>query len=302
MTTDCQERSNPDAAALSAAWRYAALQPFIVDKRPLFDEAIRLVNAGGASPSAVLELGVGTGGFLDALASAGAWPEARLIGVDLSESRLVVARTALSSVGRAVEWHGGVNALDAAGECYRRSVPPGSMDVVVLSQFEHYAPNHRSSPLADRLARLGSAWCSKPELRRLAVSRLRPGGWLIVIDDYGADSPDQQAAWDHAWDAHVVRSLASEAAQAALAAVDPVGAETLLCRYRATRPWALRLALAARARSRRRHRDGEEIEALGDARADFERLFGSGDCGVVAHPKAATHPQFHLLWGRRRVE
>jgi len=302
LTTACREHADPDAAALTRAWRYAALQPFIVDKRPLFDEAIRLVDDGGTSPAAVLELGVGTGGFLEAVAVAGAWPGARLIGADLSEARLVVARTVLSSVGRAVDLHGAVNALDAASAFYHRRVPPGSMDVVVLSQFEHYAPNHRTSPLADRLARLGGAWCSKPELRRLAVSLLRPGGWLILIDDYAADSPAQQAAWDQAWDAHVVRSLASHEAREALGAVDPVGAEALLCRYRDTRPWVARLALAARARSRRRHRDGEEVEALGAARRDFEQLFGADGCGVVAHPNAAAHPQFYLLWGRRPVE
>ena len=298
MTTECRERTEPDAAALAAAWRYAALQPFIVDKRPLFDEAVRLIGAGGSSPASLLDLGVGTGGFLETVAAAGVWPHARLVGVDLCEARLEVARSTFSAHGRAVELHGGVNALDADGWVYQHVAPPASADVVVLSQFEHYAPNSPTSPLAERLARQGRAWCTKHDLRRLAASRLRPGGWLVVVDDYAAESDALQDAWDRAWDTHVVRSLAGAEARAALAAVDPMSAEALLHRYREARPWAQRLALAARARSRRRHRDGEEIERLEAARQDFENLFGAGRCGVVAHPDATAHPQFFMLWGR----
>ncbi len=299
VTAECPEVAVADAAALAAARRYAVLQPFVVDKEPLFRAMMHLVEEAGVTPARVVELGVGTGGFLEAVARAGVWPQAGLVGADLEAARLVVAHESLAALDRPVTLCGGVNALDAGDPFYRVTVPPGSADVVVMAQFEHYAPSDPGSALARRLTREGRAWCTKAALRRLAWSRLRPGGWLFVIDDYAAEDADQQARWDRAWDAHVARELSGEPVRQAWHARG-LGAAVLRGRgYHPGRPLDERLALAARARRRRRHRDGEEVQRWSEAMDDFRALAGDGGCGLVPHPATASHPQFFLLWARR---
>lgn len=291
-----------DAAALKAAWRYAAVQPFIVDKRPMFEAMVRLVDAAGPAPQRVIEWGVGTGGFLEALARSAHWPEAELAGCDLSPARIAVASQTMARLARSATLHANVNALNPADPFYSQVAPPSSADIIALSQFEHYAPNSEASPLADRLRQADQPWCTKSALRRLARSRLRPGGWLFVIDDYAADTEEEQNGWDHAWDVHVVKNFSRSSVREVMAAVDPAWADALARRYDPARPLARRLALAARARTRRRHRDGEEIQSLTAAREDFQAVFGEKNCGILPHPSASTHPQFFLLWGRVATE
>jgi len=260
---------------------------------------MRMVAVPGAdAPRRLAELGVGTGGFLEAVARRGIWPEAELVGCDRSAARIAVAGETLRSLGRGARLCAGVNALDAGDSFYREVAAAGSADVVVLSQFEHYAPNDRGSALAARLAREGRPFGTKAEVRRLAHSRLRPGGWLFVIDDYKADTPEEQDAWDRAWDAHVVAQWARPDVIAGLRAVDPVWAARLARHYDPARPWEERLRLAARARARRRRRDGEELQSLAAACGDFHALFDGGAHGLLPHPQAASHPQFFLHWGR----
>lgn len=291
--------ATPATPALTAARRYAVLQPLIVEKRPFFEMINGMIEASGTKPARVVELGVGTGGFLEAVARARWWPQASLVGADLSPERIAVARETMAALGRAVALHDGVNALDADDPFYENAVPPTSADVVVLAQFEHYAPNDETSPLARRLSQTGRAWCPKAALRRLAASRLRPGGWMIVIDDFAAETAEKQANWDRAWDAHVVREFSSASVRQALDPIDPEWAAALARRYHPDRPLAQRLALAARARARRRHRDAEEVQELDLAWGDFRELFAEGQCGLVPHPDTAGHPQFYLMWGRR---
>jgi SAM-dependent methyltransferase len=298
LSPDPAPTSRPDPDALRAARRYAALQPSIVDKSPFFDAMVRMVEAAGSPPERIVELGIGTGGFVEAAARRRTWPAAECVGCDLSAARIAVAREMLENLGAGAQLRAGVNALDAADPFYDDVVPPGSADVVVLSQFEHYAPNDDGSALAGWLRQAGRRYCPKAALRRLARSRLRPGGWLFVIDDYGAGTPAEQDVWSRAWDAHVVRELSQPEVLQAVARFDPKWAATLARSYDASRPWEERLALAARARERRRHRDGEETQSLVAARADFAALFADGDHGMVPHPQTTTHPQFFLHWGR----
>jgi hypothetical protein len=217
----------------------------------------------------------------------------------MSSARIQVARETMDLLGRSAELWSGVNALDGGDPFFERVVPPGTADVVVLSQFEHYAPNDDRSPLARRLDLAGRVWSTKAALRRFAASRLRPGGWLVVVDDYAAETTEAQARWDRAWDAHVVDQIARAEVVKALAGLDPRWAESIGRRYAGSRPWELRLQLVARARARRRHRDREEVQTLRAACDDFREIFGARNHGRLAHPAAAAHPQFHLLWGRR---
>jgi SAM-dependent methyltransferase len=299
LTSACQRAAISDHASLIEARRYAALQPFIVDKGPLFDALLGLVGGGDREPGRVVELGVGTGGFLEAVARAGAWPRASLVGADMCSARIQVAREIMESLGRPADLWFGVNALDAGDPFFERVVPAGTADVVVLSQFEHYAPNDDRSPLARRLDQAGWIWSSKAALRRFAASRLRPGGWLFVVDDYAAETTEAQARWDRAWDAHVVDQFARAEVVESLTALDPHWAESMGRRYAGSRPWEVRLQLVARARARRRHRDREEVQTLRAACEDFREIFGAQNHGRLAHPMVSVHPQFHLLWGRR---
>ena len=299
MTIDQFSTCDLQRTAHEAARRYAVLQPVIVDKEPLFAEVMRRVEAAGVGvPERVVELGVGSGGFLEAVAAGGGWPGAWLAGCDLSEGQSRVAAGRLAELGRPAHFWGGVNALDETSSFYHEVVPSGSVDVVVLSQFDHYAPDADDSWLAAALRARGRVFTTKSGLRRLARSRLRPGGWLMVIDDFAADSPQLQAEWSRAWDAHVVRALAAPEVLARLAAVDPEWSVRLAHHYAPGRPVTERLALAARARSRRRRRDLEETQSLGAAMTDFATLFDDGAWGVVPHPDQASFPQFFLFWGR----
>lgn len=302
VTIDFPAARLTDTAALREARRYAAVQPFIVNKAPLFEAMVRLVETAGPPPRRVVELGVGTGGFLEAIAAQGRWPEAECIGADLSAARIAVARCTMAEFGRSATLWAGVNALDADDDFYAQVARPGGADMVVLAQFEHYAPNDGSSMLARRLEQDGRPFCTKQAMRRLAASRLRPGGWLFVIDDYGADTAGEQASWNQAWDAHVVAEFARDEVRLVMDRIDPSWTAGLARRYDTARPLPQRLALAARARTRRRHRDGEEIQPLAGARADFQMIFGEGNCGMVPHPNDAAHPQFFLLWGRVATE
>lgn len=299
-------RPEPPTASASDLWRkaarYAVAQPFIIDKTPFYEKMARLIAQAKMTPQVVAELGVGTGGFLEYAAQSGVWPQARLLGCDLSWEMLELARAQLAAAGERARLIGGVNALDPAGAFYRDELRAGSADVVALSQFEHHAPNAVDSPMAARLARSGLAFVDKAALRRLAFSRLRPGGWLFVIDDYAAATEEQNRQWQQAWDAHVVAMFARPEVIARLAETDAAWAAQIAQSYSPDRPHGERLVFAARARQQRRLRRCEEIQPLAEARADFAQLFAGGECGCIPHPLAGAHPQFYLFWGRKKTD
>ncbi len=272
---------------VAAARRYAATQPFIVDKTPFFE---RLADEIADGP--VVELGVGPGGFL---AWASGRTEARLIGCDASPGMISLARAAAPRA----EWHAEVDLLDVDAPFYK-NLPRARL--IVLSQAEHYAPNGAASPLAARLVAAGRPATAKPALRRHLALLLAPGGVLAVIDDFRADDAGTDAEWTSAWDAHVVRQFADPAVVAAVGSTDPAAAAHLRKHYAATRPESERLQLARRARERRRVRQWEETQRWSEAQADFAAVFGEGNVWCMRHPSGATHPSFFMLCGRRVSE
>lgn len=111
------------------------------------------LEAGGA----LLEVGCGTGNLLLQLAKA--FPRARVIGVDIETDSLDVARTKIAAAGAQdrVEAHQGTIAS---------AVPSGSVDAVVMIEVLHeIAPSLR------------------PDVIRQAAAALRPGGWMVIVDE-----------------------------------------------------------------------------------------------------------------------
>lgn len=310
----------PPAAGLTpqqARW-YAATQPFIIDKTPLFARAAEAVFAVSAATRQVTEIGIGPGGFL-AQAVARGWlqPEDRLLGLDLSAAMVAEAHRALAAQGwptasltaEALDSSplppsyallvSGLNALAIEDPQLNRLLPPASQDVLILSQVEHYAPNTPSSPLARRLTAIGWPWVDKAKWRRWLVSRLKPHGWLVVIDDYAAPDEEENERWLTAWDAHVARQWARPEVIAQLSATDPAAAARLAQHHAPTRPWAERLTLVRRVREWRRRRTAEEVQPLAEARADWENLFGPEHAWIIPHPHQEAFPQFFLLLGQK---
>jgi SAM-dependent methyltransferase len=288
---------------LEQALRYQATQRFIVPRTPFFQ---RIADLCGEEQQAIFEPGCGTGGFLEFWAAgarrsgfAGRTDSSSLLGCDISSAMVGLAASRLRLGSTSVRLVSGVDALDLQSQFYHHEIPAGGFSLVVLSQFEHCAPNDPESPLARQLRALGLRAMTKSDLRRFLWSLLRPGGWLFVIDDFRAADVEDEAAWSQAWDRHVVRQFADRSVIDLVAAQDAVTAQCLARHYGLERPEHQRFALARRARERRRIRNFEETQRLNDARRDFSEIFGPKNIGVEPHPSAATHPQFFLLWGRR---
>lgn len=310
----------PPAVALTptqARW-YAATQPFIVEKEPLFAHAAHAVLTPSTRPRSITEIGIGPGGFL-AHAAAHRWLRApdRLMGVDLSAAMIQEARQSLAAHGcevvtmsaealearplpeRAALLVSGLNALDVDHPRWARLLPPSSQDVIVLSQAEHYAPNSADSPLAHRLTAVGLPWVDKAAWRRWLMSRLKPKGWLVVIDDYAAPTEEENQRWLAAWDAHVARQWARAEVISQLAATDAAAAARVARHYHPKRPWSERLALVRRVRERRRRRAAEEVQPLPDTRESWQTLFTPGHWQMMPHPNQEAFPLFFLWLGQR---
>jgi S-adenosylmethionine-diacylgycerolhomoserine-N-methlytransferase len=114
---------------------------------------IRQLASMRLKPRRVLEIGCGTGRNLDALARV--FPDARLVGIDLSEDMLARARRRLAPHKNRVELH---------GDAYGPSTNLGQFDVIVAS----YA-----------LSMMGEG---AREVLDAARRDLRPGGVLAVVD------------------------------------------------------------------------------------------------------------------------
>jgi ubiquinone/menaquinone biosynthesis C-methylase UbiE len=116
--------------------------------------ALDLALEGGSPPRRVLDLGTGTG--VVALALAERYPEAEILGIDLSPGMIEEARTKVPpELERRLRFEvGDASAL----EC-----PDGDFDLVVLSNM---------IPFADELARV-----------------VEPGGTLVLSFSRGAETP-----------------------------------------------------------------------------------------------------------------
>jgi release factor glutamine methyltransferase len=161
--------------------------PAVLVPRPetelLVEQALELMRGG--SP-AVLDLGTGSGAI--ALAVASERRDARVIGVDISESALGVARDNAHALGLThIDWRAGSWFAAVADERFD----------VILSNPPYVSA--RDPALADLQAEPATALIGGPtgleQLSRIiaaAPSHLVPGGWLVT--EHGADQARAVAA------------------------------------------------------------------------------------------------------------
>jgi SAM-dependent methyltransferase len=120
---------------------------------PGLDGLSARLEAGGS----VLEVGCGTGNLLTLLGKS--FPNAKVIGVDIDPDSLTTARGRIVKAGfepRVEARHGSVGAV----------VAPESMDAAVMVEVLHEI----AQPI-------------RPAVIQEAAAALKPGGWLLIVDE-----------------------------------------------------------------------------------------------------------------------
>ncbi len=120
---------------------------------PGIDGLAARLGAGGT----VLEVGCGTGNFLVQVAKA--FPGARAVGVDLDADSLAIAGRRIADAGLADRASARLGTVEDV-------VKPGSVDVVVMIEVLH--------EIAQDI---------RPAVVRQCAQALKPGGWLLVVDE-----------------------------------------------------------------------------------------------------------------------
>jgi SAM-dependent methyltransferase len=120
---------------------------------PALDGLPARLETGGT----LLEVGCGTGNLLLQLAKA--FPKARVVGVDIDTDSLGVARAKITAAG--VQ-----DRVEARQGTIASAVPSDSVDAVVMIEVLHeIAPTLR------------------PGVIRESAAALRPGGWMVIVDE-----------------------------------------------------------------------------------------------------------------------
>jgi 2-polyprenyl-3-methyl-5-hydroxy-6-metoxy-1,4-benzoquinol methylase len=120
---------------------------------PALDGLSTRLEAGGA----LLEVGCGTGNLLLQLAKA--FPKARVVGVDIEVESLQAAQAKITAAGLRER-------VEARQGTVASTVQPGSMDAVMMIEVLH--------EIAPAL---------RPGVIRESAAALRPGGWLVIVDE-----------------------------------------------------------------------------------------------------------------------
>ncbi|MGA9422235.1 MAG: class I SAM-dependent methyltransferase [Rhodanobacteraceae bacterium] len=137
-----------EAMARTLAYQAQAIWP---QEQPLFD---RYALSGALR---ILDVGCGTGEITRRLAVR--YPDARLLGIDILESNLVIARRESAALAERVRYE--------PGDAFALDVADREIDLVVCRHMSQAVPD-----FAEVLV----------EFRRV----LKPGGWLhLVSEDYG---------------------------------------------------------------------------------------------------------------------
>ena len=165
---------NPQAAqmgdesmARNLAHQAQAIWP---QERPLFD------RYGLSGPLRILDLGCGTGEVTRRLAER--YPEASLLGIDILEGNLAIARRDSAGFGARIAY--------AQGDAFALDCPDAHFDLVACRHMSQAVPDF-------------------PQVLAEITRVLRPGGWLhLLSEDYGmlhmpawnADGFDPDRFWN----------------------------------------------------------------------------------------------------------
>jgi SAM-dependent methyltransferase len=120
---------------------------------PGIEPLAAVLNAGGT----LLELGCGSGRLLLQLAKA--FPGARLVGVDIDPTGLAAARQAVAGAGL------GERVQVVEGDL-ATAVAPGTADALLMVEVLHEI----DAPI-------------RPALLAACAAALKPGGWLVIVDE-----------------------------------------------------------------------------------------------------------------------
>jgi tRNA (cmo5U34)-methyltransferase len=142
------------------------------------EEALRIARLAPEKELAVVDLGAGSGIFLERVLAR--CPQARGYWVDYSEDFLRVARRRLAPYGQRVRY-----VLSRLEEDWEGTVE-GPLDLI----FSMSAIHHLDSE-------------GKRALFRRCGSLLRPGGWLLIVDEMQTVYPDAYLASMQRWIEHV---------------------------------------------------------------------------------------------------
>ena len=151
--------------------------PGVLIPRPETEELVERIIASGIQPKHIIDIGTGSGCI--ALALKQAFPNARVVGYDVSEQALAIAQSNGKKAGLEVEWMIG-NALDEAFELERGAdlivsnppyVPASETSSLAAEVVEHEPASALFVPEDDPLLFYRS-------IGALAFRALKPGGAL----------------------------------------------------------------------------------------------------------------------------
>ena len=118
-----------------------------------------------AAGGSVLEVGCGTGNLLVQLAKA--FPAARIIGVDIDAESLQAATRRATEAGV-------MERISIRSGAVASATAPASVDAVVMVEVLH---------------EIGQA--IRPQVIRECAAALKPGGWLLIVDETYPETPEQ---------------------------------------------------------------------------------------------------------------
>jgi trans-aconitate methyltransferase len=144
----------------------------------LQDEVLRIVAADEKHDMTVVDLGAGSGIFLERVLSR--WPDARACWVDYSEDFLSVAQQRLS------RFNGRVRYVQTSFEDAWESQVEGQADLILSMSAIHHLENG-----------------DKKRLYQRCFDKLAPGGWLFNIDEMKTLHKDGYLANMRFWVRHV---------------------------------------------------------------------------------------------------
>ncbi|MEI8314326.1 MAG: class I SAM-dependent methyltransferase [Verrucomicrobiota bacterium] len=289
---------------------YLATQGFVIPKGQFLDVVAAELEQLECEQLTVFEPGVGPGLVPAHLIRAGVpskFQQCRYIGADQNREMLEYAKQLCAESDGAHAGNGArrmglqlvvdLDLTNRSSELYR-TLAQEQVDVVILSQFQHYFPNATASRLAKKLSADGRNFMSKSEADRLFYDMLKPGGLLAVLDDYTAATAEEHEWNLGLWDAFVVANLRAPENLARIRAIDPEKAAKIAATYCGVDTGeAIRRCRAAR--ESRREKDHEETWSLTSARASLEQLYGPERVTVLRHEQL---PNFHLLLARKAEE
>ncbi len=167
--------------------RWDAMQNrYLEDRSERFRIMIDIIRATGHGPGTIVELGCGTGSLLKELA--GAFPKARLIGIDHDPTMLLLANARFRPQQEDVE----LLQADIRIPVWTRIIP-SAVDAFVSATALH--------------------WLEEKQLARLYAQiggKLKRGGVFLNADHAGCASGPIQALWDANKRRHADRNANSE--------------------------------------------------------------------------------------------